>query len=51
MFNLLILGLGGFLGAVSRHLVSGYVQDLFKAAHFPYGTLVVNILGASSSAC
>lgn len=45
MFNLLILGLGGFLGAVSRYLVSGYVQDFFKSANFPYGTLVVNILG------
>jgi CrcB protein len=45
MFNILILGLGGFLGAVSRYLVSTYVQDLFKYANFPYGTLVVNILG------
>lgn len=45
MFNILILGFGGFLGAVSRYLVSGYVQDLFKSANFPYGTMVVNILG------
>ena len=45
MFNLFILGIGGFLGAVSRHLVSGYVQELFKAANFPFGTMVVNILG------
>ncbi|MBN2045241.1 MAG: fluoride efflux transporter CrcB [Anaerolineales bacterium] len=45
MYNILILGLGGFLGAVSRYLVSTYVQDLFKAANFPYGTLFVNILG------
>lgn len=45
MFNLIILGLGGFFGAVSRHLVSGYVQDLFKASQFPYGTMVVNIVG------
>jgi CrcB protein len=45
MFNILILGFGGFLGAVSRYLLSGYVQDLFKSTSFPYGTLVVNILG------
>jgi len=45
MLNLFILGVGGFLGAVSRYLVSGYVQDLFKTANFPYGTMVVNILG------
>jgi CrcB protein len=26
MYNLLILGLGGFLGAISRYLLSDYVQ-------------------------
>ena len=45
MYNLFILGLGGFLGAISRYLLSGYVQNLFKQDGFPYGTLVVNILG------
>lgn len=45
MFNLIILGLGGFLGAVSRYLLSDFVQNMFKAANFPYGTLVVNVLG------
>ena len=45
MYNLVILGLGGFLGAISRYLLSGYVQNLFKQDGFPYGTLVVNILG------
>ena len=45
MYNLVILGLGGFLGAISRYLLSGYVQTLFKQDGFPYGTLVVNILG------
>lgn len=45
MFNLMILGLGGFLGAISRYLLSTYVQDKFSASNFPYGTLAVNILG------
>jgi CrcB protein len=45
MYNLLILGLGGFLGAISRYLLSDYVQNLFRQTNFPYGTLVVNILG------
>ena len=45
MNNLLIIGLGGFFGAVLRYLVSGAVQDWFRNVHFPYGTLVVNIIG------
>jgi len=45
MSNILILGLGGFFGAVSRYLLSDWVQNLFKASSFPYGTLAVNILG------
>jgi len=45
MYNLIILGLGGSLGAISRYLLSEYVQNLFKQTSFPYGTLAVNILG------
>jgi CrcB protein len=45
MANILILGLGGFLGAISRYLVSEAVQALIKSAHFPWGTFIVNILG------
>lgn len=43
--NLIILGLGGFFGAISRYLLSSTVQNMFKDANFPYGTLAVNILG------
>lgn len=45
MANILILGLGGFLGAISRYLVSEAVQGLIKSTHFPWGTFIVNILG------
>lgn len=45
MSNILILGLGGFFGAVSRHMLSSFVQNMFKPTGFPYGTLAVNILG------
>ena len=45
MNNLLILGLGGFFGAISRYLLSDYVQNMLKHTGFPYGTLAVNILG------
>lgn len=46
MLNLLIVGLGGFLGSVLRFLVSGSVQQLFASSLFPVGTLAVNALGS-----
>jgi CrcB protein len=45
MTNILLVGIGGFLGSVSRYLASGYVQQISKSADFPYGTLAVNVLG------
>ena len=45
MLNLLVIGLGGFIGAVMRYLVSGWAHRLLGSA-FPYGTLVVNIMGS-----
>lgn len=41
---LFIAGFGA-LGCLARYYLSGWVYDLFGRA-FPYGTLVVNILGA-----
>lgn len=43
---LIYIGLGGFLGAISRYLVSKYINSLFPLTNMPYGTLFVNILGA-----
>jgi CrcB protein len=43
--HVFIVGLGGFLGATGRYLVSGYVQGVSDSIDFPYGTLVVNLLG------
>lgn len=45
MRNLLFVGIGGFIGALLRYLVSGYVQNLSHRIDFPYGTLVVNVVG------
>ncbi len=45
MTNILLIGLGGFIGAILRYAVSGFVQDLSKSISFPYGTLVVNVVG------
>ena len=42
---LLIVGSGGFVGAVSRYLVSGWVQEFLKNP-FPYGTMAVNSIGS-----
>jgi len=45
MHNLLLIGLGGFTGALLRYSVSGFIQSWSKSLSFPYGTLVVNLLG------
>jgi CrcB protein len=42
---LILIGLGGFAGAISRYLVDGFVTDRTAGA-FPWGTLVVNATGS-----
>jgi fluoride exporter len=42
---LLIIGAGGFFGAISRFTIAGYVQRSFDTL-FPIGTLSVNVLGS-----
>jgi CrcB protein len=42
---LMYIGFGGFLGAISRFLVSNFVQRQFNVL-FPIGTLSVNVLGS-----
>jgi len=45
-FSLLIyIGLGGFFGAISRFLISNFVQRQINIL-FPVGTLSVNVLGS-----
>lgn len=44
MLHILYIGAGGFIGAVSRYLLSRYLGNLFPS--FPVGTLVVNVLGS-----
>ena len=44
MFKLLVIGLGGFVGAIARYGLSGLVHR-YVGASFPTGTLVVNVLG------
>jgi len=40
----LIVGVGGFLGSISRYLLSQYVDKKIETI-FPFGTFSVNILG------
>ncbi|HLT23879.1 MAG TPA: fluoride efflux transporter CrcB [Ignavibacteria bacterium] len=42
--QILLIGIGGFLGAISRFLVQKFVNNYM--ATFPMGTLVVNVLGS-----
>jgi len=40
-----LIGLGGFLGANARYLVSGWAAERWGAS-FPFGTLLVNVTGS-----
>lgn len=41
---ILMIGIGGFIGATSRYLLSLFVQNKFLST-FPFGTFSVNIIG------
>jgi CrcB protein len=43
--HLVLIGLGGFAGAITRYLVDGWVVRA-TAGSFPWGTLVVNVSGS-----
>ena len=43
--SILLIGLGGFAGAIARYLVDGAVADR-TGGGFPWGTLVVNVSGS-----
>lgn len=43
--TLLIIGLGGFLGSISRYLTQLFILRIFNSTP-PIGTIVVNILGS-----
>lgn len=45
MLKLVIIGIGGFTGAIMRYAVGSFVHRLLDKPFFPYGTLTVNILG------
>jgi fluoride exporter len=45
MGNVLLVGIGGFIGSVLRYVLSGLVQEWTKRDDFPVGTLAVNVIG------
>ena len=40
-----MVGSGGFIGALARYSLSGLVHRQVPFATFPYGTMVVNLVG------
>lgn len=44
MHTWLIIGIGGFFGAILRYLTGGWIQSSY--ASFPIGTLGVNLIGS-----
>ncbi|MEM8727752.1 MAG: CrcB family protein [Chlamydiota bacterium] len=45
MKEIVLVGIGGAVGAICRFLLSRTIQSIFGVP-FPYGTLVVNVLGS-----
>ncbi|AEY66388.1 fluoride efflux transporter CrcB [Clostridium sp. BNL1100] len=43
--NALVVGLGGFIGATSRYLLSSFINRSGNCG-FPVSTLIINILGS-----
>ena len=44
MYTLLLVGIGGFIGAILRYVLGGWIQNSF--VNFPVGTLVINTSGS-----
>ena len=44
--DLVLIGVGGFFGAIARYLVDGWVSGSTKVGAFPLGTFVINLSGA-----
>ncbi|MBK8553730.1 MAG: fluoride efflux transporter CrcB [Ignavibacteria bacterium] len=42
--QIIYIGIGGFLGAVSRFLLAKFINNYFTS--FPLGTLIVNVSGS-----
>ncbi len=45
MNKIILIGIGGFIGAVLRYMIGDFAQSWSKNGAFPVGTLIVNLLG------
>ena len=45
MTNILLVGLGGFIGSVARYKLGGGLLHLTAQQKFPYSTFAVNVVG------
>jgi fluoride exporter len=45
MLKIIYVGVGGFIGAILRYLIGGWVHKLLNEPWLPVGTFVVNMLG------
>ena len=43
--HIVLIGIGGFVGAIGRYLVDGWISTLTRAT-FPFGTMAVNVSGS-----
>ena len=43
--SVLLVGLGGFLGSISRYVIGGWMLQASVAGRFPLGTFTVNVAG------
>lgn len=44
MYTILLVGIGGFIGAILRYVIGGWIQNGF--VDFPVGTLTINTVGS-----
>jgi fluoride exporter len=44
LLKYLVIGVGGFLGAIARFMLGSYIGSRF-GLRFPYGTFVINMTG------
>ncbi len=44
MYTILLVGIGGFIGATLRYILGGWIQSSF--VNFPVGTLTINTTGS-----
>lgn len=45
MTNILLVGIGGFIGSVARYKLGGWLLHLTVQEKFPYSTFAVNVVG------